>query len=200
EIVDKFITEGYSRMPVYKDSIDNIIGLIYAKDLINIMKQNKISSVNDILRPAYFVHEDQKINVLLHDMQKRRIHVAIVLDEFGGTAGLVTLEDIIEEIFGEIQDEYDEELPLIEKLNDTEFNIKASATIDDTNDVLPIPLPESDDYETVGGLLTSVTGRIPETNEIIVLDDYNCKILKRTDRSIELVKLTHIEEKEDVNE
>ncbi|MFA6569757.1 MAG: hemolysin family protein [Bacteroidota bacterium] len=193
EIMDVFIDEGYSRMPVYNNSIDNIIGVIYAKDFISMLSHQDTIVTRDIMRQAYFVREEQKINLLLQSMQKEKTHIAIVLDEFGGTAGLVTLEDIIEEIFGEIQDEYDEETPDIVSVSGNEFVIKAHTTIDSANDVLPVPLPDSEDYETVGGFITSFMGRIPELNESFDWEHYKFKILKRSKRSIELVKIFLIE-------
>jgi CBS domain containing-hemolysin-like protein len=195
DIMNTFIEQGYSRLPVYKDSIDNIIGIIYAKDMISMLNHRNLIIINDIIRLPFFVGEDYKISRLLHSFQKERNHIAIVLDEFGGTAGIVTMEDILEEIVGEIQDEYDEEQPSVEKINDNEFVILASSTIGDTNDFLPVPLPESEDYESVGGLIMNITGRIPETNEIIPIDSYSCKILKRSKRNIEKIKLTYIDKR-----
>ena len=189
DVVTKFISEGYSRMPVYKKTIDNIIGIIYAKDLLNMLSNQNLIIIEDIIRPPFFVQEDEKIKTLLHRMQKDKILMAVVIDEFGGTAGLVTMEDIIEEIVGEIQDEYDEETPIVEKINEDTFIVKAEATIADANDYLPFPLPESDDYETIGGLIIDEIGNIPELNEIIKLENYECKILKRSKRSIESIKL-----------
>jgi CBS domain containing-hemolysin-like protein len=193
EIHEQFVNEAYSRMPVYKDSIDNIIGVIYAKDLIRLKLTENKFVIKEIIRPAYFIHEEQKINEVLRKMQKGKVHLAIVLDEFSGTAGLITLEDIIEEIFGEIQDEYDEETPIVEKTGENTYTVNALASISDANDHLPEPLPESEDYETVGGLITSETGRIPEKNETIQLEHYDCRIIKRSERSLELVTLTYIE-------
>ncbi len=189
KIMEKFIDEGYSRMPVYDEHPDNIKGILFAKDLISMIWHPDIILIHDLIRPAYFVGEDEKISKLLGNMQKMKIHVAIVLDEFGGLAGLVTLEDIIEEIFGEIQDEYDEESPIVEKTAEGDFIVAASATIDDANEFLPLPLTESDDYETVGGLIINTTGTIPEMYETIELEDYICTIIKRSDRFIETVRL-----------
>ena len=200
EIHKQFVNEGYSRMPVYKDSIDNIIGIFYAKDILKLNLSRDDFDIKKIIRPAYFINEERKINEVLRKMQKGKIHLSIVLDEFSGTAGLVTLEDIIEEIFGEIQDEYDEETPIVEKTGDNSFTVNALATISDANDFLPKPLPESEDYETVGGLITSEVGRIPEVNETIELENYDCKIIKRSDRSIELVKLTYIKNRDEENQ
>jgi CBS domain containing-hemolysin-like protein len=187
EILNQVIDEGYSRLPVYEKTIDNIIGVIYAKDLITIMKHSDLIILHDIIRPVFFINEDDHIKQLLHRMQRKKFHLAIVLDEFGGTAGIVSLEDIIEELVGEIQDEYDDEDPLVEKINEREYKITASVPIDDINDMLPVPLPEADDYETLGGLINNIVGRIPEVNELITLDNYEFRILKRSKRTIETV-------------
>lgn len=196
KIMEKFIDEGYSRMPVYEEQPDNIKGIIFAKDIISLVWHPNLILIHDLIRPAYFIGENEKISRLLSDMQRMKIHVAIVLDEFGGLAGLVTLEDIIEEIFGEIQDEYDEESPIVEKISEEEYIVAASASIDDANEFLPLPLTESDDYETVGGLIINTTGTIPEKDETIVIENYMCTIVKRSDRLIETIKLRVIPEEE----
>ncbi|MDA3844223.1 MAG: hemolysin family protein, partial [Candidatus Kapabacteria bacterium] len=190
EILERFIDEGFSRVPVYRSTIDNIIGIIYAKDLISILRHERLIIMHDIIRKPYFINEGQKINDLLRDMQKNKVHLAVVLDEFGGTAGLVTLEDIIEEIVGEIQDEYDEEQSPVLKINEAEFILYAGLSIDDANDHLPVPLPEDDNYETLAGLIIDEIGRIPEAGEIIDLINYKCEILKRSTRSVEQIKLS----------
>ncbi len=191
EILNQVIDEGFSRMPVYEKTIDNIVGVIYAKDLITIIRHSNLITLHDIIRPAFFVNEDDHIKELLHRMQRNKVHVAIVIDEFGGTAGIVSLEDIIEELVGEIQDEYDDEDPLVDKINEREFKITASVAIDDINDLLPVPLPEGDEYETLGGLINNTIGRIPDVNEIITLDSYEFRILKRSTRTIETVYVTY---------
>ncbi len=190
QILDKVIEEGYSRMPVYQGTIDNILGVVYAKDLITMMNYPDIIILHDILRPAFFVHETEKIHRLLRNMQKQKVHLAVVIDEFGGTAGILTLEDIIEELVGEIQDEYDEEKPLIEEKTKNEWVIEASAPISEVNEFLPFPLPESQEYETVGGLINSTAGKIPEVNNTIRLGNYECLILKSTRRRVETLKLS----------
>ena len=154
------------------------------------LSNENIIVIEDIIRPPFYVQEDEKIKVLLNRMQRDKILMAIVIDEFGGTAGLVTMEDIIEEIVGEIQDEYDEESPIVESINEYNFIIRADAAISDVNDFLPIPLPESDDYETIAGLIIDETGSIPELYEIIDLENYESKNLKRSKRSIETIKLS----------
>ena len=188
-MIDKFIEEGVSRMPVYKETVDNIKGGIYAKDMLSLLQHENLIIIEDLIRPALLVHEDEKISKLLSDLQREKVHLAIVVDDFGGTAGIVTLEDILEEIVGEIQDEYDEEQPVVIKLSDIEYQVDAFTIIDDANDILPVELPESDDYETVGGLIMNEIGRIPEEGELIMLKDYNCKIASRSKRNIETVVL-----------
>jgi CBS domain containing-hemolysin-like protein len=189
EIVNRFRQEGFSRMPVYDKTIDNITGVINAKDLLQMVGNGKTLVLDKIIRPAFFVQENEKISKVLHDMQSKRVHLSIVQDEFGGTAGLVTMEDIIEEIVGEIQDEYDEEAPIVDIVDDRTFIVRAEAAVNDVNDYLPVALPEDEGYETVGGLIITITGRIPETNEIIELKNYVCSILKRSKRRVELLRL-----------
>lgn len=199
QAIELFKDEGYSRMPVFEQSIDNIIGIVFAKDLIGIFENNNNDSVRNYMKPAFFVSEDEKISNIMKIMQRDKIHLAIVLDEFGGTAGLVTMEDILEEIVGEIQDEYDEEIPLIEKISETEFQVNAVLPIDDANDILPYPLPADEEYETIGGLVISKVGRIPEINEVIDIGDYLCTVLKRSKRKVELLKLS-LKEKQELEE
>ncbi len=197
QILDRFIEEGYSRMPVYDKNIDNIMGIIYSKNLIDLLIHPQLFIIHDMIRPPYFVTEEEMIDKVFRVMQKNRIHIAIVLDEFGGTAGLVTLEDIIEEIFGEIQDEDDEEKPFVQKISDTEFIADPSAAISDANDFLPFPLPESDDYETIAGLVINEIGRIPEAGEIIDLFEYHFEILESSNIHIEKLKISIIRSDEE---
>ncbi len=199
QFISKFIDEGYSRMPIYDKNIDNIIGIIYSKNIIDLLYNPRLFVLHDLIRPAYFVGEDDKIDEIFRHMQSNKIHIAIVLDEFGGTAGLATLEDIVEEIFGEIQDEDDEELPMLKRINDNEFIVQASAIIADINDELPFELPENDDYETLGGLIINETEVIPETGQKFNIFNYNIEILKASNLKIEIVKLSPIIDKIDEN-
>jgi CBS domain containing-hemolysin-like protein len=188
-IIDKVIEEGYSRLPVYKDSIDNIIGIIHAKDLIRSIRTKKITDINPLLRPAYYVPLSKQVNDLLRELQRQHIQMAIVTNEFGGTEGIVTMEDIIEELVGEIQDEYDEEKPSVEKKSETEYIVNATASIGDVNDLLPIALEESPDYETISGLVNKIFGGIPAVNEKASFGGYDITIIKRQKHSVEQVKL-----------
>ncbi|RZL66757.1 MAG: HlyC/CorC family transporter [Pedobacter sp.] len=198
EVIQKIISEGYSRMPVYDEVIDKIIGIIHAKDVLPLLAGNKEWALSDIIRKPYFVPETKKINDLLSELQQKRIQIAIVIDEFGGTAGMVTLEDIVEEIVGEIQDEYDEEKPTVDKISDTEFVINAYATVYDVNEHLPHDLPEDEDFDTVGGLVSHAFGKIPEVGDSEECYGYLFTILKKTEQNIETIKLELVINKSDM--
>jgi CBS domain containing-hemolysin-like protein len=189
ELLDEIISEGYSRMPVYDETIDKIIGIVHAKDILPLIVSNVDFKLLDIIRKPYFIPETKKINNLMAELQQKRIQIAIVLDEFGGTAGMVTLEDIVEELVGEIQDEYDEEKPIVEKINEREFVVNALASIYDVNGFLPHDLPEDGDFDTVSGWLGDIFGKIPEVGEQKEANGYNITVLKKSDQNIESVKL-----------
>jgi CBS domain containing-hemolysin-like protein len=189
EILNTVISEGYSRIPVYDETIDKIIGIVHAKDILPLLAHNKELILKDIIRKPYFIHESKKINDLMAEFQQKRIQIAIVLDEFGGTAGMVTLEDIVEELVGEIQDEYDEEKPIVDKVSDTEFIVNANASIYDINEYLPHDLPEEGDYDTVAGLLSTLFGKIPEVGETHEFNGYVFTILKKAEQNVESVRL-----------
>jgi CBS domain containing-hemolysin-like protein len=197
ELLEILITEGYSRMPVYDDVIDKIVGIVHAKDILPLLARNEHISLKDIIRKPYFVPETKKINDLMAELQQKRIQIAIVLDEFGGTAGMVTLEDIVEELVGEIQDEYDEEKPIVEIVNDREFIVNALAPIYDVNEHLPHDLPEDGDFDTVSGWLGDIFGKIPEVGEQKESNGYNITVLKKSEQNIESVKLELLINEED---
>lgn len=190
EMLNIVMIEGYSRLPVYRGSIDTIVGIIYAKDLLTLMHHRNLVIVQDILHAPYFVQEDVKLKRLLRDMQRDKVHMAIVLDEFGGTAGLLTLEDIMEELVGNIQDEYDDEAPMHAQQSPGAFELDAAIRIYEANEFLPEPLPESDDYETLGGLINLRAGRIPAAGDTVVIDGYSCTILAASPRRVERVRVT----------
>lgn len=153
-------------MPVFEENIDNALGLLYAKELLRAWREDlDQASLRGLLRPAYFVPEAKKVDALLAEMQSKRIHMAIVVDEYGGVAGLVTLEDIVEEIFGEIQDEYDvaEEAPY-QKLSDGSYIFLGRVTLDDVNELLHANLPD-DEADTLGGFIYHRLGHVPTTGE-----------------------------------
>jgi CBS domain containing-hemolysin-like protein len=185
EVVSKIITEGYSRLPVYDNIIDKIIGIVHAKDLLPLLADNKDWVLSDIIRKPYFVPETKKINDLLSELQQKRIQIAIVIDEFGGTAGMVTLEDIVEE------------KPIVERISDSEFIINAYATVYDVNEHLPHDLPEDEDFDTVGGLVSHAFGKIPEVGDSEECYGYLFTILKKTEQNIETIKMELVINKSD---
>ena len=187
-IVKIVLEEGYSRMPVYKGTVDNIIGVVYTKDLLGLLEYRDLIILEDVIRPAYFIPETAKISQLMKDLQQRKMHMAVVIDEFGGTEGLVTMEDILEEIVGEIQDEYDEEVKDVELSPDGTFIVNARMSIRDFNDRFDTHIPEADEYETVSGFLHKLTGRIPDLNEEITHETLSFTIIKKSQRRIRLVK------------
>jgi CBS domain containing-hemolysin-like protein len=189
EMIKQIIEEGFSRMPVYLGDIDNVIGIVHSKDLLKAVIENKFKSIKDIMRSVHFVPESMKINELLRDFQKHHIQMAVVTNERGATAGIITMEDIIEELVGEIQDEHDEEKPDVEKKSDTEYIVNAQSSMVDVNNVLPVALPESPHYETVSGYVNYVFGRIPPVNDKREKDGYEITILKRSNQSVESIRL-----------
>ncbi|MGE5313620.1 MAG: hemolysin family protein [Acidobacteriota bacterium] len=189
KLINTLIEEGFSRIPVYEGTTDNIVGIIYSKDLLSILEYRDLIILQDIVRPAYFVPETMKISALLRELQAKRQHMAIVVDEFGGTEGLITMEDIIEEIVGEIRDEYDEEQGDITTASDGTIVVNAGMNIHDFNSRFTEALPDDDDYETVGGFLHKYTGRIPELHEEIPYRSLLFTIAKKNDRRIQQIKV-----------
>ncbi|GGC41418.1 hypothetical protein GCM10011386_36900 [Parapedobacter defluvii] len=197
EFIERITKEGYSRIPIYDDNIDQIIGIVHTKDILPIIAKGKELVLRNIIRKPYFIPETKKINDLMAEFQQKRMQIAIVLDEFGGTAGMVTLEDIVEELVGEIQDEYDEETPVVERISDTEYMVDASANVHDVNEFLPKELPESNDYDTISGLVTDLFDKIPDVGEYKEFQGYNFIIMKKTQQNIEFVKLELLQEDPD---
>lgn len=179
--------EGYSRIPVYKENLDNIVGVIYAKDIINLLENRELIILEDILRKPYFVPDSMKIWELLKIFQKKQVHMAIVLDEFGGTAGLITLEDILEEIVGEIRDEYDREEEEIYLLSENLAIVNASLFIGEFNQKFKTDLPE--EYNTVGGYLAGTLGRIPVLDEKITIDKLTFVIFDKVGPRLKKIKV-----------
>ncbi len=173
QAVNALIESGHSRVPVYDDVIDNVIGVLYAKDLLRWQTNPaEKTSLRKFLRPAYYVPETKKVDELLGEMQAKGVHIAIVVDEFGGMAGLVTLEDIVEEIVGEIHDEYDQkEEVLVQKVNDDEYLFKARVSLDDFNDALGTDLV-SDQTDTLGGVLYATVGRVPVVGDTLQVENW----------------------------
>jgi putative hemolysin len=174
EAIDVVVEGGHSRIPVYSESIDEVIGILYAKDLLPFLKASDQARPNlrSLLRTPVFVPESMSIDDLLHELQRRKVHIAIVLDEYGGTAGLVTIEDLLEEIVGEIQDEYDVEEPMIVRLSDTEARVDGRAAVDDLADLFDTQfgLEDEDEYDTVGGLIYHRIGGVPSPGDEVEVD------------------------------
>ncbi|TCK82823.1 hemolysin family protein [Albibacterium bauzanense] len=196
-LLNTIISEGYSRVPVYDGSIDKIVGIVHAKDLLPQLVDKQEIELKNIIRKPYFIPETKKINDLMAEFQQKRIQIAIVLDEFGGTSGMVTLEDIVEELVGEIQDEYDEEHPIVEQVSQTEYIVSASANIHDVNEYLPLDLPQSNDYDTLSGLVSELFDKIPDVGECKEFHGYAFTILKKTQQNIESVKMERLEQTEE---
>jgi len=191
-IIDHIIRTGYSRMPVYRDNIDNIIGVIYAKDILSILQNRELIVLQDILRQPYFIPETKKIDQLLKEFQRGHLHLAIAVDEYGGTSGLVTLEDLIEEIIGEIRDEYDIldiEEKNIEKLDESTWRVRGQTEISEWNHTTEVILPEDRDVNTLAGLVTDVIGRVPKKGEEIRFENIRFTVLAATTRKIDRLQI-----------
>lgn len=189
DAVDAFLRSGHSRVPVFEESVDNTLGLLYAKDLLRVWREgNQLESLRELLRPAYFVPEAKKVDELLTEMQSQRVHMAIVVDEYGGVAGLVTLEDIVEEILGEIRDEYDqaEESPY-QILSDGEYLFQGRVDLDDFNEIMGSDLPK-DEADTIGGLIYSQMGRVPDAGDTVRQDNMLLTVEQVSGRRIRKVR------------
>ena len=172
-----------------KKTIDNIVGIVYTKDMLKLLKEDKTGiTIRTLMRPAYFTPEIKKVDDLLREMQQKRISMAIVVDEYGGTDGLVTIEDIIEEIVGEIEDEYDKTNPVIEEIGQGTFIVDARMNIEDVNSRLDISLP-IDECETIGGFVYGLLGRIPSQGEKVKVDSISIVVEKIHRRMIKKVKI-----------
>lgn len=192
-IIQKVIEDGYSRIPVFKDNVDNIIGIIYSKDLISAAEHKEIILLQDILRPAHFVPENKHIGELLKEFQRKRIHLAIVVNEHGGVEGLITIEDIIEEIVGEIEDEYDVESDKVQRDKRGIFYVNPNITIKEFNARFRTDIPENDDeYHTLSGFLQTVTGHIPDIYERIDYKGLSFTITKKSGNRLLQVKIQKI--------
>jgi putative hemolysin len=174
DAIDKVVDEGHSRIPVYEESIDEVVGILYAKDLLPILKSGTgpRPTLRSLLRTPVFVPESMTIDDLLHEFQRRKVHIAIVLDEYGGTAGLLTIEDLLEEIVGEIQDEYDTEEPMVVKISDDEARVDGRADVDDLAELFDteLGLEDEDEYDTVGGLIYHRIGGVPSPGDVVEVD------------------------------
>ena len=190
EVVKLAVEHGHSRIPVYENVVDDIIGLIYVKDLLNlILENNRSVDIEEFIKPIYFIPETKPINTLLSEMQKRREHMAIVLDEYGGTAGLITIEDLLEEIVGDIQDEFDLETKMIDKINENEMIVDARIDIDEVNEKLADNLHEEEIFETISGFILHHLGYLPKEGEKIEIGNLIIVVEKISEHRIEKVRI-----------
>jgi len=193
QIKDLVKKEGHSRFPLYKDNIDSIVGILNVKDLFLEKSKKKAKlDLTKIARKAYFIPESKKIDELLAEMKKNKTHIAIVVDEYGGTAGLVTMEDILEEIVGEIQDEYDlTEEEMVRKIDGENFRVSAKLSIEDLNEVLGSHLPEKE-FETVGGYIYDLVGSVPEQGKVLESNGLKFTVEKVVGQRIETVRVSKL--------
>ena len=190
DVMEVVMSAGYSRIPVYEQGIDDIAGILYAKDLMRAMRDGRADEpVRNLVRPARFVPETKRVAELMPEMQKEKAHMAIVVDEYGGTAGLVTLEDLIEELVGEIVDEYDVEEAPVEPLPNGDVRVNARMPIDELNELLQVEFPQGD-YDTVGGLVYNLLGHVPTEGETVDYDGHRLRAEKVQGRRIGRVRIT----------
>ena len=191
EALEKAIGAGYSRLPAYGEGPDDILGLVYLKDIIRRNRENGSgeAKLRELVRPAVFVPEQKKVAELLREMQQDKFHMAIVIDEYGGTAGLVTLEDLLEEIVGEIVDEYDVEAPKVERLPDGGVRVAGGTPIDEVNELLDVELPDTD-WDTVGGLMFNLLGHVPVEGETVEFQALEFRAERVQGRRIVTVRIT----------
>ncbi len=187
-LTKRFSDTGYSKIMVYKDTVDDIIGYVHSFDMFK-----KPKTIKSVLKPVEFVPETMLISDVLNALTKKRKSIAIVLDEYGGTSGMITVEDIIEELFGEIEDEHDYTELLEEQISETEYNFSARLEVDYLNEEYKLEIPESENYETLGGFIMSHTAQIPEKDDVIDIDNYQFKILEVSNTKIDTVQLKIIE-------
>lgn len=192
-VLDTIIACGHSRIPVFKDTIDNITGILYAKDILPFVASSvseiEEKDIKTLLRKAYYVPETKKVSQLLKELQQKKIHMAIVLDEYGGTEGLVTIEDILEEIVGDILDEYDNEIDLVEKIEEGLFIVKAEVSLEEINDLFDVELPEKD-FDSLGGYVFSCLGRVPVKGDVVTFEHLKMTVESIQNRRIKEIKIT----------
>ncbi|QIK55892.1 HlyC/CorC family transporter [Dysgonomonas sp. HDW5B] len=193
ETLETVIEDGFSRIPCYEDSIDNIIGIVHLKDILKKMRQNGEVDIRPIVRPVSFVPETKRIGQILKEFQIKHQQIAMVLNEYGGIEGIITMEDILEELVGEIQDEYDNEIPFVEKISDNIYSVIATAAISDINNQLPHSIDKAKQYDTLAGYLIDKFGRIPNTHDKLQAEGYEFSVLKKNKTSIVLVQLVDLE-------
>ncbi len=190
DVIDVAMKAGFSRIPVYDENIDNIVGVVFTKDLLRAEREGKADTpVRNLAREGLFVPESKPVAELMREMQRKKLHLAFVLDEFGDTAGIVTLEDLIEELVGEINDEYDVEEAPVERLANGEVRVNGKMSIDEVNDLLDTELPEGDDWDTIAGLLFNRLGHVPVDGEQVMVAGHTLTAERVQGRRIGRVRL-----------
>jgi magnesium and cobalt transporter len=192
QLIVTAIESGHSRFPVVGESRDEVVGVLLAKDLLRYSSKNedKSFSIRELLRPAVFVPESKRLNVLLKDFRASRNHIAVVVDEYGGVAGMVTIEDVLEQIVGEIEDEHDiDEETFIRKFSETNYGVKALTPIEDFNEYFGTSFSD-EEFDTIGGLVTAQLGRLPKRGETVLLDNMSFQIVRADNRRLYLMKVT----------
>lgn len=191
ELLQLVTSCGHTRIPIYRDNIDEIIGILHAKDLLKLFGEDPESKIDPgILRKTYFIPGSQKVSTLLRNFKAKKTHLAIVTDEYGGTAGIITIEDILEEIVGEIMDEHDHEEPMLSVIEENKVLVDARLEIEKLEDHFNIQLPEGD-FESVGGFIIHILGKIPVTGDVITHNDIEIVIKKADERKIDKALITH---------
>ena len=192
EAVEVVLKEGHSRTPLYRESVDHIVGILYAKDLLRLIAAGgPRPRLRDIMRPALFAPESQSVDDLLHELQRRKVHMAVVLDEYGGTAGLVTIEDLLEEIVGEIQDEFDEEEPMKVEIGPGVVILDGRADIDELTELVEpvLELEDDEEYDTLGGFVYHRIGRVPVVGDAVVVEPFVITVIKVSGRRVGKVRV-----------
>lgn len=190
EVWDEVIEQGFSRIPIYDGTIDRVIGILHIKDLFKqIRKENKNVKIKDLMKPAYFVPATKTLVELLEEFKRKRTHMAIIIDEYGGTLGLITIEDLLEEIVGEIQDEFDQEEDTIQKVNEKIYDIKGDTIIEELNEELEIELPLSEEYDTVAGYIQYELGKVAEVSDQVKENNCILKVLEVNNKRIEKIRV-----------
>ena len=183
------LEQGYSRYPVYNVSLDNIIGMVHSKDILKNLIEKQSKKLSEIKRDVLFINENKRVIDVLRSFQKHKTEFGIVVDEFGATIGIITMEDILEELVGDIQDEHDEEISIVEKVDETTFRIYSLNSLDDINEHLPHDIPKDETYETLSGYIASLSPDLPANGEVFEDEFYHYKILTMSRKSPELVEV-----------
>jgi len=197
EVVEEVKKRGFSRIPVYRKNIDNIVGILYARDLLSCIKGKELMEIKleNLIRKPIFVPESKRLDELLQEFKREKTHVAIVVDEYGGTAGLVTLEDVLEEIVGEISDEYDREEKLWEEISPNVYIVDARLNIDTANEELNLNLPKND-FDTVGGFILEKLQKVPTKGEVVEHENLRFIVLDADERRVKRVKVIRLSDEE----